>query len=111
MKNDFGAKLRAARQGSKLTMKQLAHGAGVSIATITNLETGGKKPQQKTLEKLSKFLGSKFSSLESVSANNKRASHAVEQSLPHRLGGSSLEDMLREIDRRGFTVQIAPKLR
>jgi len=49
--------LRALRDRASLSQEELAERAGVSRATIADLERGNRKPQPKTRRKLAEALG------------------------------------------------------
>ncbi len=50
-------RLRELRDRASLSQEELAERAGVSRATIADLELGKRKPQPKTRRKLAKALG------------------------------------------------------
>jgi transcriptional regulator with XRE-family HTH domain len=55
-KENIGKNLRLIRAHKNVTMDELAHGIGMSKSTISQIESGQKKPSLSTLEKLSTFL-------------------------------------------------------
>jgi transcriptional regulator with XRE-family HTH domain len=52
----IGDKLKAARTRRLLTQEELAAKAGVSAATVVNIERDNQEPQFRTIKKLAKAL-------------------------------------------------------
>ncbi|MBR4204456.1 MAG: helix-turn-helix transcriptional regulator [Clostridia bacterium] len=61
---EFGEKVRKARLAMNLSQKELSEMTGISLRTITNYESGGRKPKTKeSYQKLSAALGLEVSEL------------------------------------------------
>ena len=53
----FGEKVKTAREALQISQEQLGNLCGVSRRTIVSYETGGKRPREATLRKLTQALG------------------------------------------------------
>lgn len=60
---EFGARLRALRRTTGMTMQQLADRAGLAVSTISKIETSRTSPTYDVLLKLAGGLGADFSTL------------------------------------------------
>ena len=56
-----GSTIRKARQDKKLTLRELAAQTGKSIAFLSDLERGNRKPSQQTAQILASVLNISFS--------------------------------------------------
>ena len=65
----FGEKIKELRLAKKLTLKEVAEQAGLSIVSVNLYETGKVNPELTNLHKLAKGLGCKFEELYEVWKN------------------------------------------
>jgi transcriptional regulator with XRE-family HTH domain len=99
--NEFSKRLRDTREKRGLSATDLARLTGVTPAAVSNWENKGTEPQSKALNAIAATLGvTKEWLMTGVGDGNTPAP---------TLENFSLEELLHEIARRGFTVTVAPK--
>ena len=66
----FGEQLRSLRKEQKMTLKEVAEKAGLSIVSVNFYENNKKKPNLTNVQKLAKGLGCEFEFLYELWKNN-----------------------------------------
>lgn len=64
-----GSRLRAVRNGRRLTLTEVAHDAGISVSTLSRLESGQRRPTLELLLPLSRVYGIPLDELVGAPAN------------------------------------------
>ena len=102
---EFGEKVRKARLAMNLSQKELSEITGISLRTLTNYESGGRKPKSKeSYQKLAAALGLEVSELmddtdgfvlkaqEQYGSRGRRQAEEVVRSFRIAAAGGELDD-------------------
>ena len=102
----LGIKLRNLRQAKRLSLKELARRAGLSISYLSEIEKGKKYPKPEKLLKLSRALGVTFDELVSLKVQEELGplrdvfSSDFVREFPFELFGLQAENFLSLVRRR-----------
>jgi transcriptional regulator with XRE-family HTH domain len=108
-KNDFANRITNLRAQKSLTPSALARSAGVSPAAIWQWEHNGVLPRKPTLAKLAAKLAVTEDFLLTGNASEPSRLSAPSISPSRDLEDTSLEDLIRAIEGKGFLVTLRSK--
>ena len=104
---DFGARLRKLREDRSITLVELAKRINLTPAAVWHWENRGKMPRSGRLRALSAALGVSpaFFDADSTSGEPEEATPQPSTSI------QSLEELIRAIEVKGFSVEISSRRR
>lgn len=108
-----GAKLRQIRQAKRLSMSSVFQMTGVSVSSISNIETGKTDPRMSTVTQLLSCYGASLRDLEStppfsvgLDELKKRSQRAAADLMASELGPSDPEQRLAHKSMRGLDTSV-----
>jgi transcriptional regulator with XRE-family HTH domain len=108
-----GAKLRQIREARRLSMSSVFQMTGVSVSTISNIETGKTDPRMSTVTQLLSCYGASLGDLESTPPLNlrldelkQRSQRAAADLMASELGPSNPEQRLAHKAMRGLDTSV-----
>ncbi|MGD2043348.1 MAG: helix-turn-helix domain-containing protein [Acidimicrobiia bacterium] len=108
-----GAKLRQLRETRRLSMSSVFQMTGVSVSSISNIETGKTDPRMSTVTQLLSCYGASLSDLETtppvvvgLDELKQRSQRAATDLMASELGPSDPEQRLAHKSMRGFDTSV-----
>jgi transcriptional regulator with XRE-family HTH domain len=108
-----GAKLRKIREAKRLSMSSVYQMTGVSVSSISNIETGKTDPRMSTITQLLSCYGASLRDLESVPPPTvgldelkQRSQRAATDIVASELGPSNPEQRLAHKSMRGVDTSV-----
>ena len=106
--NGFGDRIKTLREARSMSASDLARQAGVTPTAVWNWERNGVTPRLETLVDVAKALDVTVESLRTgsnPSDEGKTAANVVK-----KIEDYPLEDLMRAIEAKGFSVSVSPKV-
>ena len=108
-----GAKLRQIREAKRLSMSAVYQMTGVSVSSISNIETGKTDPRMSTVTQLLSCYGASLGDLEStpppivgLGELKQRSQRAAQDLAASELGPSNPEERLAQKSMRGLDTSV-----
>lgn len=105
---DFSDRLRDTREARSMSASDLARLLGVTPTAVWNWEKNGVVPRHDTLVQIAQVLGVTTEFLRAGTRGALADRGSVERGTT-RLEEFPLEDLMRAIEAKGFTVSVTPK--
>jgi transcriptional regulator with XRE-family HTH domain len=108
MAKDFSQRLRETREARSMSASDLARLADVTPTAVWNWEKNGVAPRRETLAQIAQVLGVTKEFLRTGAKGNGEDWDTVMID-SKKLDAVPLEDLMRAIEAKGFSVSVSPK--
>lgn len=108
MAKEFSQRLKQTRESRSMSASDLARLVNVTPTAVWNWEKNGVAPRRETLGQIAQVLGVTIEYLRTGAKKSGEDSELV-ATTSSRLDTVPLEDLMRAIEAKGFSVSVSPK--